>query len=184
MICSMKPQSGRAAVVFPQGVLFRDKKEYEMRKQLIMSDKLECVITLANNLFYGAGIPACLLIFRNRKPENKVGKVLLIDASNIYTPKRAQNELSNDDIDAIYKLYSGYKDVEGTAKVVTVRDMEEKDYTLSVNRYIERKVVKVKPYTEVKQEFLSAYQSVKNAESRFVKLLAQSGYINDQGNVK
>ena len=62
--------------------------------------------------------------------------------------------------------------------------MEEKDYTLSVNRYIERKVVKVKPYTEVKQEFLSAYQSVKNAESRFVKLLAQSGYINDQGNVK
>lgn len=184
MICSMKPQSGRAAVVFPQGVLFRDKKEYEMRKQLIMSDKLECVITLANNLFYGAGIPACLLIFRNRKPENKVGKVLLIDASNIYTPKRAQNELSNDDIDAIYKLYSGYKDVEGTAKVITVRDMEEKDYTLSVNRYIERKVVKVKPYTEVKQEFLSAYQSVKNAESRFVKLLAQSGYINDQGNVK
>ena len=53
-----------------------------------------------------------------------------------------------------------------------------------MNRYIERKVVKVKPYTEVKQEFLSAYQSVKNAESRFVKLLAQSGYINDQGNVK
>lgn len=176
MICSMKPQKGRAAVVLPQGVLFREKKEYEMRKQLVKSDKLECVITLANNLFYGAGIPACLLIFRNSKPADRVGKVLMIDASEIYTPKRAQNELSTDDVDAIFKIYTDYKDIPEVAKVVTMRDIEEKDYTLSVSRYIERKAAEVKPYEEVKQEFLSAYQTVKSAEARFVELLGQGGY--------
>jgi type I restriction enzyme M protein len=180
MICSMKPEKGRAAVVLPQGVLFREKKEYEMRKQLVQSDKLECVITLANNLFYGAGIPACLLIFRDRKPADKTGKVLMIDASGIYTAKRAQNELSSENVDTIFQLYSDFKNVEETAKVVTARDIEEKDYTLSVSRYIERKAIEIKPYTVVKQEFLAAYETVKYAESRFVELLAKNGYINEQ----
>lgn len=180
MICSMKPLRGRAAVVLPQGVLFREKKEYEMRKELIESDKLECVITLANNLFYGAGIPACLLIFRDRKPTNRIGKVLMIDASNIYTPKRAQNELSDDDVDTIYDLYSDYININEVAKVVTIREIREKDYALSVSRYIERKPEKIKPYSEVKQEFLEAYKAVKNAESRFSELLMQGGYINEQ----
>ncbi len=179
MICSMKPQKGRVAVVLPQGVLFREKKEYEMRKQMIESDKLECVITLAGNLFYGAGIPACLLIFRDRKPANKVGKVLMIDASNIYTPKRAQNELSDDDVETIFNLYSDYINIEEVTKVVSVREMEEKDYTLSVSRYIERKPEEIKPYKEVKQEFLAAYQAVKSAEAKFIELLSQEGYIND-----
>jgi len=179
MICSMKPTRGRAAVVLPQGVLFREKKEYEMRKQMIESDKLECVITLANNLFYGAGIPACLLIFRDRKPSNKIGKVLMIDASNIYTQKRAQNELSDDDVNTIFNLYSDFINISEVAKVVTIREMREKDYALPVNRYIERKPEEVRPYDEVKQEFLTAYQAVKSAESRFSELLVQGGYINE-----
>jgi type I restriction enzyme M protein len=176
MIRSMKPVRGRAAVVLPQGVLFRENKEYLMRKEMIESDKLECVITLANNLFYGAGIPACLLIFRDRKPANKAGKVLLIDASNIYTKKRAQNELSDDDVDTIFNLYSDNVNINEVAKVVTIREMREKDYTLSVSRYIERKPEEIKPYSEVKQEFLAAYQAVKNAEARFSELLTQGGY--------
>lgn len=177
MICSMKPTVGRAAVVLPQGVLFREKKEYEMRKRLIKSDKLDCVITLANNLFYGAGIPACLLIFRNDKPAVRVGKVLMIDAANIFTSKRAQNELSAGDVDTIFKLYSDFRDVEDIAKVVTVRQIEEKDYTLSVSRYIERKVAEVKPYYEVKKDFLAVYQATKDAESRFVEVLTKGGYL-------
>ncbi len=180
MICSMKEKKGRAAVVLPQGVLFREKKEYEMRKKMIESDKLECVITLANNLFYGAGIPACLLIFRDVKPIDKVGKVLMIDASNIYTQKRAQNELSDEDVNIIYDLYSDNINIDEVAKVVTIRELREKDYTLSVSRYIERKPEEIKPYSEVKQEFLAAYEAVKNAESRFSELLIQGGYINEQ----
>lgn len=179
MVRSMKTQTGRAAIVLPQGVLFREKKEYEMRKQLIESDKLDCVITLGSNLFYGAGIPACVLIFRERKPAEKAGKVLMIDASGIYTPKRAQNELSDQDVDTIFKLYSNYRDVAEVAKVITVRDIETKGYTLSVSRYIERRTAEAKPYQEVQREFLSAYQAVKEAESRFSHLLTSEGYLNE-----
>jgi type I restriction enzyme M protein len=176
MIASMKPETGRIGVVLPQGVLFRGQKEYELRKQLVKTDKLECVITLVNNLFYGAGIPACLMIFRDRKPAEKVGKVLMIDASNIYTAKRAQNELSDQNVDETFKLYSDYADVEEIAKVVTVREIEEKDYILSVNRYIERKAAEVKPYETVKAEFKQAYENMIAAETKFRELLVNGGY--------
>ena len=173
----MKPVTGRVGVVLPQGVLFRGNKEYELRKQMIETDKLECIITLANNLFYGAGISACLLIFRDQKPKDKIGKVTMIDASSIFTSKRAQNELSEADVDQIYKLYSDNVEVGELVKIVTLRDIKKMDYTLSVNRYIERKVEDVKSYDWVKTEFLSAYEAVKQAENRFTKMLRKGGYL-------
>lgn len=177
MLNSMKPVTGRVGVVLPQGVLFRGNKEYELRKQMIETDKLECIITLATNLFYGAGISACLLIFRDQKPKDKIGKVTMIDASSIFTSKRAQNELSEADVDQIYKLYSDNVEVGELVKIVTLRDIKKMDYTLSVNRYIERKVEDVKSYDWVKAEFLSAYEAVKQAENRFTKLLRKGGYL-------
>lgn len=176
MIASMKPETGRIGVVLPQGVLFRGQKEYELRKQLVKTDKLECVITLVNNLFYGAGIPACLMIFRDHKPAEKVGKVLMIDASSIYKSMRAQNILEPKHVDQIFKLYADYVDVDETAKVVTLREIEEKDYILSVNRYIERKAVEVKPYETVKAEFKQAYDNMVAAEASFRELLIAGGY--------
>ncbi len=177
MLNSMKPVTGRVGVVLPQGVLFRGNKEYALRKQMIETDKLECIITLANNLFYGAGIPACLLIFRDQKPKDKIGKVTMIDASSIFTAKRAQNELSEADVDQIYKLYSDNVEIGELVRIVTLRDIKKMDYTLSVNRYIERKVEDVKSYDLVKTEFLSAYEAVKQAEGRFTKLLRKGGYL-------
>ena len=91
MVKSMDSKNGRCAVVLPQGVLFRGGKEGEIRKQLILSDKLESVITLVGNLFYGAGVSACILLLNNHKAESHKGKVYLIDASNIYTARRAKN---------------------------------------------------------------------------------------------
>ncbi len=176
MIGSMKSETGRVGVVMPQGVLFRGNKDGQLRKKLIESDQLECVITLTNNLFYGAGVSACLLIFRARKTAGRVGKVLMIDGTNIFTAKRAQNELSDDDVDTIYKLYADYADVEERAKVVTMRDIEEKDFTLAVNSYIVKKAVSARPYSEVKAEFLTAFNAVKAAEKKFTSLLAEGGY--------
>ena len=100
----------------------------------------------------------------------------MIDASSIYTAKRAQNELSDSDVDQIINLYSAYQDVEETAKVVTIREIEEKDYILSVTRYIERKTAEVKPYEAVKVEFQQAYQNIVEAEHKFRELLIQGGY--------
>ena len=177
MFCSMKPETGRVGVVMPQGVLFRGNKDGEFRRQMIQTDKLECVITLVNNLFYGAGVSACLLIFRDRKPADHVGKVLLIDGSNIYTAKRAQNELSPEDVDRLYQLYANYRAVEEYAKVVSMREIEEHGWSLAPNSYIERKQVAMRPYAEVKKEFFDAFEAVKAAEVKFTVLLKEGGYI-------
>ena len=177
MFCSMKPETGRVGVVMPQGVLFRGNKDGDFRRQMIQTDKLECVITLVNNLFYGAGVSACLLIFRDRKPADHVGKVLLIDGARIYTAKRAQNELSPEDVDRLYQLYADYRDVEEYAKVVSMREIEEHGWSLAPNSYIERKQVAMRPYAEVKQEFIDAFEAVKAAEEKFTRLLKEGGYI-------
>ena len=180
MVKSMAMKTGRVAIVLPQGVLFRDSKEYELRKQLIESDKLEAVITLVNNLFYGATIPACLLIIRNKKDESRKGKVALIDASTTYTLKRAQNILTDpDDIDKIYELYQNFEDVEEKVKIVTLKEIEDKDYTLSVNRYVEKKQAETISLEEAKKNFYTSMEDVFKAEEHLKQLLKEGGYISE-----
>ena len=101
----------------------------------------------------------------------------MIDASSIYTQRRAQNELSQENVDSIFELYTSYSDIEEKAKVVTVREIEEKDYILSVNRYIERKSAEVKSNECVKAEFKQAYANMVAAETKFRELLTAGGTL-------
>lgn len=179
MIKSMNPATGRVAVVMPQGVLFHGGKEGDIRKQIIESDKLECVITLTGGVFYGAGVSACLLIMSNKKvPEHK-GKICLIDASSIYTVQRAQNIMTEEDIQKVYDLYSAYEDVTEYVKVVTLEDVREKEYTLAVNTYIEKNEQEVVPPEVVRQQYFAAYEEVIAAEDRLKELLVKGGYVNE-----
>jgi type I restriction enzyme M protein len=93
MIKSMAPRTGRMAVVLPHGALFRMGKEGEIRKKILQMDLLEAVIGLGPNLFYGTGLAACLLVFRQRKVHERKGKVLFVDASREFKTGRSQNEL-------------------------------------------------------------------------------------------
>ncbi len=179
MIKSMNPATGRVAVVMPQGVLFHGGKEGEIRKQIIESDKIECVITLVGGVFYGAGVSACLLLLNNQKvPEHK-DKICMIDATSIYTPARAQNFMSEDDIQKVFNLYSNYKDVLEYAKIVEVEEIRKKDYTLSVNTYIQKKEQEVVDPAVVRQRYFDALKEVKEAEETMKKLLIEGGYINE-----
>lgn len=171
MVASMALGKGRMAVVMPQGVLFRDNQEKEMRKKMVLSDIMEAVVTLGDKLFYGTGLSPCFLILKRLKSADRSGRVLMIDGSKILTPKRAQNELSEDNINRLYELYSNFKDLEDFAKVVTLIDIKNKDFSLSPNRYVEYTKEEVKPYAEVKAEFMCAYEEMKKAESHFVKLI-------------
>jgi type I restriction enzyme M protein len=179
MVKSMNSKTGRCAVVLPQGVLFRGGKEGEIRKQLVESDKLECVITLVNNLFYGAGLPACILVFRNQKIESHKGKVCLIDASTIYTQQRAQNTMSETDVEEVFKLYEDFTDVPEKANVITLDDIRAKDYTLSVNRYVEKIEAHTISLEEAKQNFYAAIENVFAAEKKLKKLLTEGGHIHE-----
>ena len=179
MVKSMDPKNGRCAVILPQGVLFHGNKDAEMRRKLVETDKLEAVITFVGGIFYSTGVNACALILNNNKSENQRGKVHLIDASSIYTAKRAQNVMEDKDIDAVYELYKNYTDVPEKSKVVTIQDIAAHDWTLAVNNYIERKAVKSISPAVIKQEFLQTLNEVKTLEQKFKQLLVDGGYINE-----
>ena len=177
MIKSMNTKTGRCAVVLPQGVLFRGGKEGEIRKLLVESDKLECIITLVGGVFYSTGVSACILLLNNKKSHLHKGRICMIDASNIYTPQRAQNIMTEDDIKAVYTLYADYEDAIEKVKVVTIEDVREKDYTLAINNYIEKKEQETVPPEEIRRQYFEALDAVYEAEDRMKELLLEGGYV-------
>lgn len=179
MIVSMEPKNGRCAVVLPQGVLFHGGKNAEMRERLVKSDKLEAVITLASGIFYSTGVSACILFLNNNKRKEHKGKVCLIDGSNIYTAKRAQNVLEPGDVDEMLKLYQDYEDVIEKCKIVTIEDIDKAGNTLTVNQYIEKKKQAVVPPEVVRRQYFEALEKVKVAEDKMMRLLIEGGYVHE-----
>jgi type I restriction enzyme M protein len=173
MVQSMKPGTGRMAVVMPQGVLFRGNEEGEMRKKMVLTDMLEAVITLGEKLFFGTGLSPCILIFRRVKPQDHSSRVLMVDASKILTVKRAQNELSPENVQEIYQHYLDYADKEDVSRVVTLQEIEEKDFVLAPNRYVHYHQEEQESYDSVKARFDSAVKAVREAEEAFNRLMAQ-----------
>ncbi len=177
MITSMRPGKGRMAVVLPQGVLFRGDVEARIREKLVESDLIDCIITLGDKLFYGTQLSPCILILRQVKDREHVGKILMMDASKIYTPQRAQNVLSDENINEIFHLYEAYEDREELSKIVSLEEIASRNYELSVNRYIQYKTAEIRSYADVKAEFDAAIADVRQATERFTALLAQEGYL-------
>lgn len=139
MIKSMAPATGRMAVVLPHGALFRMGKEGAIREKILGMDSLEAVIGLGPNLFYGTGLAACILVFRQRKKKDRKRKVLILDASREFKTGRAQNELLPEHVERIYGWYRDYRDVEGVARVVTLDEIATNEHNLNIPRYVEPK---------------------------------------------
>lgn len=139
MVKSMAPATGRMAVVLPHGALFRMGKEGTIRQKILQMDLLEAVIGLGPNLFYGTGLAACILVFRQRKKKDRKKKVLILDASKEFKTGRAQNELLPGHVERIHGWYRNYADVEGIARVVTLDDIAVNDHNLNIPRYVEPK---------------------------------------------
>jgi type I restriction enzyme M protein len=173
MLASMTPEVGRVAVVLPHGVLFRGGQEGAIRQRLLEDDLLEAVIGLGPNLFYGAGLPAAVLVFRSVKPEARRGRVLLVDASAIYTPGRAQNVLTDAQADEIFALYRDGQDVEGVARSVTLDELAANDHTLNIARYVQKAVEdEAVPVAEALADFKAKMTTLTEAEERLATLLA------------
>ncbi len=171
MVKSMALGHGRMAVVMPQGVLFRGGEEGKIREKLVKSDLVEAVVTLGDKLFYGTGLSPCFLILRRMKPASHSARILMVDGTKILTPKRAQNILSQENLDRLYALYANYEDVEDYARVVTLDEIREKDYDLSPNKYVNYHREAIRPYAEVLAEFKAAYAEVLQREEEFAKLI-------------
>ena len=135
ILASMKNDTGRCAILFPHGVLFRDE-EKEMREKLVALDLVECVIGIGKNLFYNSPMEACIVICRKQKSAERVGKVLFINARDEVTRKNAQSYLEERHIKRIASVYHDFSEIEGFSKTATIREIEENKSKLSVALYV------------------------------------------------
>jgi type I restriction enzyme M protein len=130
---------GLGATVMPHGVLFRGGTEQGIRKGIIEDDRLEAAIGLAPNLFYGTGIPACVLVLRGKtqRPADRRGRVLFINADREYTSGRAQNYLDPQHVEKIVRAYEEYRDIPGFARLVSYGELADNDFNLNIRRYVD-----------------------------------------------
>ncbi len=135
IIQSMKAKTGRCAILFPHGVLFRNE-EQAMREKLLAHDVVECVLGLGPNLFYNSPMEACVIICRMNKPKKRRNKVLFINAVNEVTRERAQSFLTEDHIARIVKAYEAFADVDGLSRVVENKTIRQQQCNLSIPLYI------------------------------------------------
>ncbi|MFE9495637.1 N-6 DNA methylase [Streptomyces collinus] len=135
---SLKPGSGRCAILFPHGVLFREE-ERQMREALLRSDLLECVLGLGPGLFYNSPMEACVVICRTRKASDRRERVLFIDAAHLIGKAQGQSFLTDEHVSEVLDTYDGFRDVEGFAAVVENQKILDMGGVLSIPRHVRRR---------------------------------------------
>lgn len=136
MLASLDAENGRMAVVLPHGVLFRGASEGKIRRQLIEMNLLDAVIGLPSNLFYGTGIPACILVFKKNRTRRDV---LFIDAAGDgnYEKGKNQNVLRATDIARIVNAYEARQNEDKYSYVASFDEIKENDFNLNIPRYVD-----------------------------------------------
>lgn len=136
MVASLR-QDGVCGVVLPHGVLFRGGAEGKIREGLIRDDLIEAVIGLAPNLFYGAGIPACIVILRKQKPVARKGKTLFIHAADEFIAGKKQNLLTTEHLSNIADCLAGFEAVEQFSYVADYAEIEANNFSLNIPLYVD-----------------------------------------------
>lgn len=141
MLAMLRP-GGVMATIMPHGVLFRGHEEQKIRQWLTEQDMLEAVIGLPPNLFYGTGIPACILVIRARKsttesgkPKDRQGKVLFINADKEYASGRTQNYLRPEHIEKIASTYEEFAEIKDFSAKVSNKTLSGSEFNLNIRRY-------------------------------------------------
>jgi len=134
IIQSLDDENGRCAILWPHGILFRDV-EAKMRNKMIESDVVEAVIGLGPNLFYNAPMEACILICNKGKKKDRQGKILFINAVNEVKRENAFSYLTDKHIKKIYQTFHSYNNIEGFAKVISIKDILLNNGNLAISLY-------------------------------------------------
>jgi len=174
MITTVNP-TGRVGVVLPHGALFRGGTEGKIRKGIIEEDLIEAIIGLPPKLFYGTGIPACLLIVNKNKPKQRKGKIFFLYGANDYLEGKKQNKLRKQDINKIVDAFREYKTLQKYCRPVPRSEIQENDYNLNITRYIditeeEEKIDVQKTINELK-DLKKEYRKIEDKVSDYLKEL-------------
>ncbi len=137
MLASLKG-NGHMATIMPHGVLFRGGKERLIRELLIKDDVIEAIISLPQGLFYGTGIPACVLVCNKNKPDDLRNKVLFINADREYAEGKNQNKLRPEDVEKIDSVFSTKREIPKYSRLVDKSEIADThDYNLNIRRYVD-----------------------------------------------
>jgi type I restriction enzyme M protein len=137
MLASLKP-NGHLATVMPHGVLFRGGKEKLIRELLIKDDVIEAIISLPPGLFYGTGIPACVIVINKNKPDSLKEKVLFINADREFAEGKNQNKLRPEDIEKIDHVLTHKLTLPKYSRLVSQAEIvEQHDHNLNIRRYVD-----------------------------------------------
>jgi type I restriction enzyme M protein len=137
MLASLKPK-GHMATIMPHGVLFRGGKEKLIREIFINDEVIEAIISLPPGLFYGTGIPACVIVANKSKPETMQNRVLFINADREYAEGKAQNKLRPEDIEKIDFVFTHKLEIPKYSRLVDKSEIVgTHDYNLNIRRYVD-----------------------------------------------
>lgn len=135
ILASMNEKTGRCAILFPHGVLFREE-EQEMRKCLVKMDLIECVIGIGKNLFYNSPMEACIIICNTHKSQERKSKILFINAKDDVTRKNGESYLEEKHIEKVSSAYHHYSIIDGFSAVIDNAVVLAKNAKLNIAQYV------------------------------------------------
>ncbi|USK60390.1 type I restriction-modification system subunit M [Peribacillus asahii] len=168
-------ENGRMATILPHGVLFRGASEGKIRQQIIEMNLVDAVIGLPEGLFFGTGIPACIMVF---KKDRKRKDVLFIDASaeGNYEKGKNQNRLREQDIEKIVETYEKRETVDKYSYVATLDEIKENDYNLNIPRYVDTfEEEEAVDMGQVKENIKNIKKELEEVEAQMDKYLKELG---------
>jgi type I restriction enzyme M protein len=168
-------ENGRMATILPHGVLFRGASEGKIRQQIIDMNLLDAVIGLPEGLFYGTGIPACILVYKKSRSRKEV---LFIDASGEenYEKGKNQNQLRVQDIVKIVETYDNWETIDKYSYVTTIDEIRDNEYNLNIPRYVD-KFEEEEPVdmNKVKENIMNIRKELGEVEIEMEKYLKELG---------
>ena len=135
-IHSLKPEIGKGAIILPHGVLFRGNAEATIRREIIKKRIIKGIIGLPANLFYGTGIPACIIVIDKENAKARKG-LFMIDASKGFMKDGNKNRLREQDISKIVDSFNQFMEIPKYSRMILYGEIEANDYNLNIPRYID-----------------------------------------------
>lgn len=176
MVASLNAK-GKLGVVLPHGILFRGGAEGKIRQGLLEDDLIEGVIGIAPNLFYGTGIPACVLVLNKNKAAERKGKVIFVHGAGHFVEGKNQNSLSDENVKALAHGFLEYKDKERFSRVVDLKEIRENDYNLNIARYIKSAEDEEKIDVKIELQSLKDLIAARDeAEKKMLSFMKELGY--------
>jgi type I restriction enzyme M protein len=177
IIASLKPDTGRAAILYPHGVLFRDA-EAEMRRKIIEDDLIEAVVGIGPNLFYNSPMEACIVVLRMQKPPERQGRILFLNGLEYVTRERAMSFLSEENRAVLLAAYAHPEQHADIARLVGIDELRQYHYNLSIALYVrpQRAEAQENGMAQAVQQWQQSRFALRDQTATLLTTLAEVGY--------